>query len=61
MNNQQAEEDYDKNKANPKPSQEAIDEPDDKKAGLNVNRVIIISIIVLIIAFFFIFKNYNGF
>lgn len=58
MNNQQAEEDYNKNQKNPKPSQEAIDEPDDKRAGLNVNRVIIIAIIVLLIAFYFIFRSY---
>lgn len=60
MNNIEAEDDYDKNKSDPKPSQQAIDVPDDKKAGLNVNRVVIIAVIVLIIAFFFIFRNYTG-
>ncbi len=52
---QKAEENYPENQQNPGPSQESLDEPNDKKAGINVNWTIIIAVIILIVAFFLIF------
>lgn len=57
---QKAEENYPENKQNPGPSQEALDHPDDKKAGKNINWTIIIAVIILVIAFFLIFRNYGS-
>lgn len=55
--NKKAEDDYPKHKGNPDPSKEALEEPNDEKAGMNINRVIIIAIIIMAIAFFLIFRN----
>lgn len=52
-----AEDDYPKHKGNPSPSKESLEEPNDEKAGMSLNRVIIISIIIMAIAFFLIFRN----
>lgn len=48
---------YAKNQQNPRPSKESIEEQNDEKAGKNINWVIFIAIVLLIIAFFLIFKN----
>jgi hypothetical protein len=52
-----AEDDYPKHKENPGPSKESLEEPNDEKAGMNLNLVIIIAIIIMAIAFFLIFRN----
>ena len=55
-----AEENYPENQQNPGPPQEVLDEPNDKKAGKTVNWTIIIAIIILLVAFFLIFRNNYG-
>lgn len=52
-----AEDEYPKHKENPGPSKESLEEANDEKAGMNLNLVIIIAVIILAIAFFLIFKN----
>lgn len=52
-----AEDDYPKHKDNPGPSKESLEEQNDEKAGMNLNRVIIIAVIIIAIAFFLIFRN----
>lgn len=51
------EDNYPKHRNNPGPSKEAINDQNDEKAGRNINWVIIIAVILLVIAFFLIFKN----
>lgn len=51
------EENYPKHQRNPGPSKESINEQNDEKAGRNINVVIIVAVVLLVIAFYFIFKN----
>ncbi len=52
-----AEDDYPRHKANPGPSKESLEEQNDDKAGRNVPWTIIIAVIIMLIAFYFIFRN----
>lgn len=52
-----AEDNYPKHKGNPGPSKESLEEQNDEKAGMNLNRVIIIAIIIMAIALFLIYRN----
>lgn len=51
------EKDYNKHRDNPGIPKIALDEKNDEKAGKNINWVILIALAVLVIIFYFIFKD----
>lgn len=53
-----AEDDYQRHQENPRPSKESIEEPNDDKAGRNIPWTVVIAIVIMLIAFFFIFGKY---
>jgi hypothetical protein len=52
-----AEDDYQKHQDNPGPSKKSIEEPNDDKAGRNIPWTVIIAIVIMLVAFFLIFRN----
>lgn len=52
-----AEDNYAKHQNNPGPSKESLNEQNDEKAGRNINWVIVIAVVLMVIAFYFIFRN----